>query len=66
MRLTPLTVSCNTNGCPAVFLSDSGSIVVQGDHVDRPPAAARLSPGEALVVIPRELLLEAVRHLDAL
>ncbi|MEX5634101.1 hypothetical protein [Parafrankia sp. FMc2] len=66
MRLTPLTASCNTNGCPAIFLSDSGSIVVQGDHVDRPPAAARLSPGEALVVIPLDVLEEAVRRLRAL
>ncbi|OAA27083.1 hypothetical protein UG55_101099 [Frankia sp. EI5c] len=66
MRLTPLTAVCSGSGCPAVFLSDSGAVVVQGDHVDPSPLTVRLSPGEVLVQIPRDVLLAAARSIEAL
>ncbi|CUU58384.1 hypothetical protein Ga0074812_11916 [Parafrankia irregularis] len=66
MTLTPLAAACNTAACPAVFLDESGAIVIRGDQVDPPPAAVVLSPGEAVVVIPPALLLEAARRLGPL
>lgn len=66
MRLTPLTAACASGTCPAVFLSDSGMVVVQGDRVDPSSAALSPSPGEALVAIPRDVLLEAARRLGVI
>jgi hypothetical protein len=46
---------CDSHDCPNVYLSDSGSIVVQGDTYTgfAPPQ------GESLVEIPRHVLQEA-------
>ncbi|MEV1011159.1 hypothetical protein [Streptomyces sp. NPDC049881] len=51
--------NCNTDDCPNVYRTASGSIIVQGDVSDafQPPA------GEGLVEIPESVLREAVRAL---
>lgn len=50
---------CDDDDCPNVYLSENGSIVVQGDTYTgfAPPL------GESLVEIPREVLQEAFRAL---
>jgi hypothetical protein len=50
---------CDDDDCPNVYLSDSGSIVVQGDTYTgfTPPQ------GESLVEIPHDVLWEAFRAL---
>ena len=54
MRLTPLTDNaCGTTHCPQVYLSDRGTIVVQGTLLDVP--GVPVGPGEVLVEIPREI-----------
>jgi hypothetical protein len=54
MRLTPLTDSgCGTLNCPQVYLSDRGTVVVQGAALTA--AEVTLGPGEALVEIPLEI-----------
>ena len=54
MRLTPLTNSgCGSHACPEVYVSDRGTIVVQGALVAE--AGVPTAAGEVLVEIPREL-----------
>ncbi|MEU8891170.1 hypothetical protein [Streptomyces sp. NPDC048442] len=55
----PCDDPCGSEDCPNVYVTASGSIVVQGDvsHAFRPPA------GEGLVEIPESVLREAVRAL---
>jgi len=50
--------NCGRDDCPTVFTTDRGRVAVQGYVV------ARETPvGEALVEIPAEVFLEAVRAL---
>ncbi len=57
MHLTKLE-GCQGNSCPAIYATDRGTLVVQGDIVTDPQAIAAASPsaGETLVEIPRDLL----------
>lgn len=50
--------NCGNGDCPTIYATDRGSIAVQGYRLDR---AAPES--EAIVEIPREILLEAARAL---
>jgi hypothetical protein len=68
MQLVPLAISsCNSLNCPGVFVDeeardDGADVVVQGFVV--PVAQSESLPdGEALVRIPRHLLVQAVREL---
>lgn len=54
---------CNSGACPTVYVSGSGSLVVQGYVVSPERAGIELPEGEMLVEIPAELLAEAVRNL---
>ncbi len=60
-RLTGTTggPNCDDDDCPNVYVTKTGSIVVQGDvsTAFQPPA------GEGLVEIPESVLREAVRAL---
>ncbi|GLZ28949.1 hypothetical protein Lesp02_11390 [Lentzea sp. NBRC 105346] len=56
MRMTKLAGTCDDGiDCPAVFLTERGTIAVQGDLVDY----INTPLGEAIVEIPVALLLEA-------
>ena len=57
MKLTKLA-GCSGGTCPALYVSDKGTIVVQGSKVTDPEAlaAVELPAHEALVEIPAELL----------
>jgi len=60
MRLTPLAaISCGTTSCPQVYLSDRGTIVVQGTHVDSAETDVATATGEVLVEIPMHLFRTA-------
>jgi hypothetical protein len=67
--LTPGTGSESAEGCPRIWLSDDGGLLVQ--LYEAPPDAAdRIAPcyvpaGEVLGTMPREVLLEAARNLEA-
>jgi hypothetical protein len=63
MELTPLTTSCANGACPDVFRSKDGGVVVRGIAVPPTDAGIEVGPGEALVEIPADVLLEAARHL---
>jgi hypothetical protein len=49
---------CKDGDCAAIYRTDRGTVAVQGDHL-----AHSAPEGEAIVEIPAELLVEAVRAL---
>lgn len=60
MKLTKIGTTSQNGGCPTLYETDTGDIVVQGYQVANPEALAQLMdvlPGEAFVVVPRELLV---------
>ncbi|MCP2342022.1 hypothetical protein [Actinomadura rupiterrae] len=56
------------NGCPSVYLAESGELVVQGSVVDDDTHAelANVLPGEMAVRIAPEVLVRAVARLQAM
>ncbi len=62
MKITKLSGECENGNCPAVYLSDSGSLVVQGDAVSGADGLT-LGPDEQAVEISLELLREALNAL---
>ncbi|MBS2545959.1 hypothetical protein KGQ19_03670 [Catenulispora sp. NL8] len=64
MKLTKLAdpPDCGSDDCPAVYVTDSGTIVVQGDAVSQ-AEGLRLGAGEQAVEISADLLREALRAL---
>jgi hypothetical protein len=59
MKLQKLAgTNCEVNECPTVFLSDRGTLVVQGDKVAEADGLT-LSVGEQAVEISIDLLREA-------
>ena len=53
---------CDDNTCPAVYVPDRGSAVVQGDHVANADGL-KLGEGETVVELPPEIILDAVAAL---
>ncbi len=49
---------CDSGDCPTVFVTDRGTIAVQGYNVDRTTPS-----GESVVEIPEAVLREAIRAL---
>ncbi|GAA3755051.1 hypothetical protein [Salinactinospora qingdaonensis] len=59
MRLHNIGTTSQNGGCPTLYETDNGDIVVQGYRLTDAEAVAQLSnvlPGEEFVVVPRELL----------
>ncbi len=50
--------SCNGDDCPAAFLTDRGTLAIQGDIVDK-----QTPDGEGIVEIPMSILKEVARAL---
>lgn len=53
---------CSAGGCPTIYRTPSGDLLVQGYTVD--DHSVDLPDGEALVRIPAALIAEAVRSLQ--
>ncbi|MET8090617.1 hypothetical protein [Micromonospora sp. NPDC005220] len=64
MKLTKLYKDPGSggNGCPTVYLGESGELVVQGDLIDEDTVGEleNVLPGEGAVRIPAEVLLGAI------
>lgn len=63
MKLRKITADCNVKDCPAVYVSDLGTVVFQG----LPVAAAdglRLGDGEQAVELPMDVVREALPKLQ--
>ncbi|PSL00152.1 hypothetical protein CLV63_102279 [Murinocardiopsis flavida] len=59
MKLRMLGSTSLNGECPTLYETEGGDIVVQGDRLTDPGAlgqVAHVLPGEAFVVVPRELL----------
>ncbi|MEV6972000.1 hypothetical protein [Kitasatospora sp. NPDC093806] len=59
MQLTRLVGSCDEGECPTLYLTDRGTLAVQGERVTE--HHIRLPAHEALVEIPVELIRKALR-----
>lgn len=64
--LAPLhrLTQCASGGCPTVYRTGTGTLVVQGYAVSAGQAGVDLPQGESLVEIPVEVLTEAFRNLS--
>lgn len=62
MKLTRLAGTCQEDDCPTVFLSDRGTLVLQGDAVTM-AAGLKLGAGEQAVELPVALIREALSAL---
>lgn len=66
MKLTMLYKDQNSggNGCPSVYLTDSGDFVVQGSALDRAVLTQleNVLPGESAVRISPEVIMGAVER----
>ncbi|WP_055585197.1 hypothetical protein [Peterkaempfera griseoplana] len=59
MQLTFLGTTSSDGNCPTLYVTDRGTLVVQGYRITDPGAVAQLQdllPGETAVEIPSELL----------
>ncbi|MEV8322397.1 hypothetical protein [Kitasatospora sp. NPDC056731] len=59
MELTKLVGSCDEGDCPTLYLTDRGTLAVQGVQVTEHDL--RIPAHEILVEIPVELIRKAVR-----
>nr|BFD92465.1 hypothetical protein KitaXyl93_38250 [Kitasatospora sp. Xyl93] len=59
MKLTRLVGSCDEGECPTLYLTDRGTLAVQGEHVIE--HGLQIPAHEGLVEIPVELIRKAVR-----
>ncbi|MFG2917909.1 hypothetical protein ACGF0D_34075 [Kitasatospora sp. NPDC048298] len=59
MKLTRLVGSCDEGECPTLYLTDRGTIAVQGEHMTE--HGLRIPAHESVVEIPVELIRKAVR-----
>ncbi|MFF7992294.1 hypothetical protein ACFZDG_21170 [Kitasatospora xanthocidica] len=59
MKLTRLVGSCDDGDCPTLYLTDRGTLAVQGERVTG--HGLPIPPHESLVEIPVELIRKAVR-----
>jgi len=62
LKLTRLSGECENGNCPTVYVSDHGSLVVQGDAVSHADGLT-LGNGEQAVEISVQLLREALSAL---
>ncbi|GAA2644822.1 hypothetical protein [Paractinoplanes durhamensis] len=62
--LRPVANLCTAGNCPTVYVSGTGTLVVQGYAVPAERAGIDVPEGELLVEIPLDLLTEAVRNLS--
>jgi hypothetical protein len=63
LSLKTIANKCTSGACPTIYLTDNGTVVVQGYIVPGERAGLEVADGENLVEIPLELLAEAVKNL---
>jgi uncharacterized protein YbcV (DUF1398 family) len=61
MKLRRIAGTCVDDDCPTVYLSDRGTVVVQGYKVNE---GVKLAADEQAVEIPLSLLRDAAQGLD--
>lgn len=64
MKLVPVASLCTSGACPTAYaVVDSGDVVMQGYVVPESAVDGGIPSGEALVRLPRQLLLDAAAEL---
>jgi hypothetical protein len=64
MQLNSLVTVCGSGGCPTVYTTDGGEVIVQG-YLPESQLSREAPMGEGRVIIPLDLLREAARRLLA-
>ncbi len=59
MKLTRLVGSCDEGECPTLYLTDRGTLAVQGEHIT--DHGRDIPAHEMMVEIPLELMRKAIR-----
>ncbi|KJS56613.1 hypothetical protein VM98_05940 [Streptomyces rubellomurinus subsp. indigoferus] len=59
MKLTRLVGSCDEGECPTLYLTDRGTLAVQGEYLTEHDL--QLPAHEKLVEVPVELIRKAIR-----
>jgi len=65
LHLTAVAAACYNGECPTVYLTNRGTVVVQGYAVQPGDAGLDIPTGELLVEIPSSLLATAARQVTA-
>jgi len=68
MKLRLVYSGSQGGGCPTVYETDQGDVVVQGDLLTDTEAQGDLKdvlPGESAVLLPRKVILEAARRMTS-
>lgn len=63
LSLRPIANKCTAATCPTIYVTDKGTVVVQGYTVPAERTGLTVDDGETLVEIPLELLAEAIQNL---
>jgi hypothetical protein len=64
LSLQPIANRCSSGSCPTIYLTATGSVVVQGYTVPPDHTGLDVADGETLVEIPLELLADALKNLS--
>lgn len=59
-----LAKSCASSGCPTIYKSDRGTLIVQGYALSADQVGLEVPEGEFLVEIPVDLLATAAQHIE--
>jgi hypothetical protein len=65
LTVVPLASVCSDASCPTVYVTNRGSLVIQGYPVSASEAGIDLPPSELLLEIPQGLLESAAQALRA-
>jgi hypothetical protein len=63
LSLRPIANRCSSGSCPTIYLTGTGTVVVQGYTVPADRTGLDVADGETLVEVPLELLAEALKNL---
>ena len=64
IQLQLIAKSCASGGCPTIYKSDHGTLIIQGYAVSAAQAGLELPDGELLVEIPVDLLTAVAGIVD--
>jgi hypothetical protein len=64
VRLELVAGVCSGGECPTIYMSDRGTLVLQGYIFDPAAAGAEIPAGEQMIEVPVELLADYVRRIN--
>jgi hypothetical protein len=64
VRLELVAGVCAGGECPTIYMSDRGTLVLQGDIFDPATAGTEIPAGEQMIEVPIELLANYARRIN--